>query len=389
MKYNRISADCHLDMPWMPPTLFTSEASRDLKDRMPYVEDGPNGPMWVTKSGANFGLLNGVGPGGAPLVPGQNKRVDIMAATGMFEDGKIGRPEARNAIQRPADPHLRLKEMERDGVDAEIIFGILGGASKMQDVEAANHMLEIYNTWLVDFCSHYPDRQIGLGCIPYGDIEAAVAEVYRCAKMGLKGLELSCSWDMEPMWHPCWEPMWKAVSDVQLPLHFHTFPTTPPRAREMEEAKVRRAAMFTGVSAFQMGLIHILAAMMGAGVFERYPNLRVSFGESGIGWIPYALDRMDFEFEDRFRDLMKLKPSEYWQRQCKATFQYDVIGPKLIGTNNLMTVDTLMWGSDYPHTDGIWPESTKYIDEQFAGLSADDIRKITCDNAAKFYNLTN
>jgi len=389
MKYNRISADCHLDMPWMPPTLFTSEASRELKDRMPYVEDGPNGPMWVTKSGANFGLLNGVGPGGAPLVPGQNKRVDIMAATGMFEDGKIGRPEARNAIQRPADPHLRLKEMERDGVDAEIIFGILGGASKMQDVEAANHMLEIYNTWLVDFCSHYPDRQIGLGCIPYGDIEAAVAEVYRCAKMGLKGLELSCSWDMEPMWHPCWEPMWKAVSDVQLPLHFHTFPTTPPRAREMEEAKVRRAAMFTGVSAFQMGLIHILAAMMGAGVFERYPNLRVSFGESGIGWIPYALDRMDFEFEDRFRDLMKLKPSEYWQRQCKATFQYDVIGPKLIGTNNLMTVDTLMWGSDYPHTDGIWPESTKYIDEQFAGLSADDIRKITCDNAAKFYNLTN
>ena len=99
--------------------------------------------------------------------------------------------------------------------------------------------------------------------------------------------------------------------------------------------------------------------------------------------------RMDFEFEDRFRDLMKLKPSEYWQRQCKATFQYDVIGPKLLNTNNLMTEDTLMWGSDYPHTDGIWPESSKYIDEQFAGLSAEQIRKITCDNAAKFYNLTN
>ena len=71
------------------------------------------------------------------------------------------------------------------------------------------------------------------------------------------------------------------------------------------------------------------------------------------------------------------------------TFQFDVIGPKLIGANNLMTVETLMWGSDYPHTDGIWPESTKYIEQQFAGLSADDIRKITCENAAKFYNLTN
>jgi hypothetical protein len=84
--------------------------------------------------------------------------------------------------------------------------------------------------------------------------------------MGLKGLELSCSWDMEPMSHPTWEPFWKAVDEVQLPLHFHT---TPPRARQ-EAPQVRRAAMFTGVSAFQMGLIHIIAGMMGAGVFERY-----------------------------------------------------------------------------------------------------------------------
>ena len=382
MKYNRISADCHLDMPWMPPTLFTEECSREFKDRMPYVTDGPDGPTWVTKKGANFGLKNGVGPSGAKMVPGQNKRVDIMAETGLFADGK-------KDIRRVSDPHLRAKDMDRDGVDAEVIFGVLGTASKMDDLPAANEVLRIYNDWLVDFCSHYPDRHIGLGCIPYGDIDAAVAEVHRCAKMGLKGVEVSCSWDMEPMWHPLWEPLWQAVNEVQLPLHFHTFPTTAPRAREMTSGQVRRAAMFTGVSAFQMGLIHILAAMMGAGVFERYPNLRVSFGESGIGWIPYALDRMDFEFEDRFRDLMKLKPSEYWQRQCKATFQYDVIGPKLLGVNNLMTVDSLMWGSDYPHTDGIWPESTKYIEEQFVGLSREDINKITCENAAKFYNLTN
>jgi hypothetical protein len=134
---------------------------------------------------------------------------------------------------------------------------------------------------------------------------------------------------MEPMWHPSWEPFWRAVNEVQLPLRFHTFPTTPPRARN-EVPQVRRAAMFTGVSAFQMGLIHIIAGMMGAGVFERYPRLRVSFGESGAGWLAYALHRMDFEFEDRFRDLMKLKPSEYWRRQCKATFQFDPICTKLI-----------------------------------------------------------
>ena len=84
MQYRRISADCHLDMPWMPPTLFTENARRELKDRMPYVEDGADGPQWVAKNGANFGLLNGVGPGGAKHVPGQNVRVDIMAEHGLF-----------------------------------------------------------------------------------------------------------------------------------------------------------------------------------------------------------------------------------------------------------------------------------------------------------------
>jgi uncharacterized protein len=379
MNYKRISADCHLDMPWMPPDLFTANARRDLVERMPYVEEKADGKRWVAKNGADFGLLNGVGPGGAPYVPGQNYRVDVMAKTGMYEQGKQG-------IRRCSDPDLRIKDMDADGVDAEIIYGILGAASRLNDSEAANEMLRIYNDFLVEFCSHYPDRQLGLACLPYGDIEEAAKEIRRVARMGIRGLELSCSWDMEPMWHPVWEPLWNAVEEVDLPLHFHTFPTTSPRARTGVSTQVRRAAMFTGVSAFQMGLINIIAAVIGAGVLHRHPKLRISFGESGIGWLPYALDRMDFEYEDRFRDLCPMKPSEYWRRQCKATFQFDRIGPKLIDE---IGVETLMWGSDYPHTDGIWPESTKYIEEQFAGLPADVIHKITCENAAKFYRFTN
>jgi predicted TIM-barrel fold metal-dependent hydrolase len=379
MQYRRISADCHLDLPWLPPDLFTSQAPREFKDRMPYVEDGADGPRWVTKAGVFMGIPGAVGSVGAPFVPGQNYRVDKMAETGLYEAGKRGE-------RRPGDPHLRIKEMEKDGVDAEIIFGILGVASRLEDHEAANEMLRIYNDWLKDFCSHYPDRQIGLACLPYGDIEAAAKEVYRVAKLGLRGLELSCSWDMDPMWHPCWEPLWKAVNDVQLPLHFHTFPQMPQRVRNQLPANMKRQAQFTTVAGFQMNLIQIIAAIIGAGVLERYPNLRVGFGESGIGWLPYALDRMDFEFEDRFRDLMKLKPSEYWRRQCRATFQFDRIGPKLIDEIGL---ETLMWGSDYPHPDGVWPESSRYIEEQFAGLPADTIHKITCENAAKFYGLIN
>ena len=102
---------------------------------------------------------------------------------------------------------------------------MLGTASRVNDTEASNEMRRIYNDFLEDFCSHYPDREIGLACLPYGNIDDAVAEIRRVAKMGIKGLELSCSWDMDPMWHPVWEPLWNAVEEVQLPLHFHTVPT--------------------------------------------------------------------------------------------------------------------------------------------------------------------
>jgi predicted TIM-barrel fold metal-dependent hydrolase len=380
MRYTRISADCHIDLPWIPPDLFTANASAALRDRMPYVTDGPDGPYWTCKNGGSFGLLNGVGPAGQKLVPGQNYRVDKMAATGLYEDGQKGH-------RHPTDPALRKKDMELDGVDAEVIFGILGAATRLNDPVAANEMFRIYNDWLVGFCKHDPDRFIGLACLPYGDIDAAVKEIHRVAKIGLRGLELSCSWDMEPMWHPVWEPLWKAVNEVNLPLHFHTFPAIAPNVLDRATGPSRRAAFFTVVSGFQMNLVNILSAVIGAAVLERYPNVRISFGESGCGWIPYALDRMDFEWEDRFRDLgLKMKPSDYWRRQCKATFQFDRIGAKLIDD---MGAESLMWGSDYPHGDGVWPNSDQYIKEQFAEVSPEVTKMITCTNAGKFYGLIN
>jgi len=378
MQYNRVSADCHIDLCWMPPDLFVTEARPSMRARMPYVTDGPDGPYWTCKNGTSFGLKNGLGPSGAKYVPGTHARADLMAATNLYEDGK-------KDIRRVSDPDLRIKDMELDGVDAEVLYGILGAASKLSDHEAANEMYRIYNDWLSDFCSHYPGRHIGLACLPYGDIDAAVQEIHRVKDLNLRGIELSCSWDMEPMYHPCWEPLWQTINEVGLPLHFHTFPAMDPAKRVGLDRNSSRAAMFTIVSGFQMNLVNIVAAIIGKAVLERYPNIRIALGESGIGWLPYALDRMDFEWEDRFHDLgLKMKPSDYWRRQCKATFQFDTIGTKLVDD---IGVESLMWGSDYPHGDGVWPESDKYIAAQFGHLPDDVVRKITCDNAVEFYGL--
>src|SRR4030095_11546258 len=162
---------------------------------------------------------------------------------------------------------------ERDGVQAEIIFGILGAATRLGDHAAAAEMFRIYNDWLLGVWRPQFQRHLRLACLPYGDIGAAVREIHRVAKMGLRGLELSCSWDMEPMWHPSWEPLWQAVNEVGLPLHFHTFPTTRPSGREKATGLTKRAAMFTSVSGFQMNLINILAAVIGSAVLERYPRI--------------------------------------------------------------------------------------------------------------------
>ena len=131
MNYTRISADCHIDLPWVPPDLFTSGASASMKDRMPYVAEGPDGPYWTCKNGTSFGLVGGVGPAGQKYVPGQHHRVDVMAATGLYADGK-------KEIRRPADPRLRAKDMDLDGVQAEVLYGILGAATRRISLTAAS-----------------------------------------------------------------------------------------------------------------------------------------------------------------------------------------------------------------------------------------------------------
>src|SRR4029453_19015536 len=339
MQYKRISADCHLDMIWLPPDLFTSEASSELKERMPFVSEGPNGKEWVARNGASFGLVAGVGSAGRKYAPGKQHRADRMAETGLYEAGL-------NGIRRPGDPDLRAQELDKDGVDAEVIYGVLAAAAKLEDASASAEMLRIYNNFIIDFCRRYPQRMIGLACLPFweipapvegascsaemlrnynnfiidfcrrypqrmiglaclpfGDIPAAVKEVHRVAKLGVKGGELSCSWNMTPMWHPMWDPLWAAINETQLPLHFHTFPSVDPKLRAHTTGDAGLPMRYSSICMFQMTLGHILTALMGAAVFERFPRFRVVFGESGIGWLPYLIDRMDNEYLDQYRDI--------------------------------------------------------------------------------------
>src|SRR5438045_8764320 len=118
---------------------------------MPYVADDPKGRRWVTKKGANLGLANGMGSAGREYVPGRIHRADRMAATGLYEDGKKG-------IRRLSDPDLRLKDQDRDGVQAEVLYGILGATGRMHDHDANVEVMQVYNECLADFLPAHPGR---------------------------------------------------------------------------------------------------------------------------------------------------------------------------------------------------------------------------------------
>jgi predicted TIM-barrel fold metal-dependent hydrolase len=376
MHYTRISADCHIDLCWLPPDLFTANCAAGLRDRMPYVTDGPKGPVWVTRPGANLGLMNGMGSAGREYVPGQIHRSDRMASTGLYEDGKRG-------IRRLTDPELRLCDQERDGVQAEVLYGILGTTRRLNDPEAAVEVMRIYNEWLADFCESHPDRYAGLACIPNHPVEAAVDEIRRVMKRGgIRGLEIANQHDIVPLWDPQWAPVWEVAHESRLPLHFHTVGGQRVDFDKLPGLlpKVTRAVHLT---TFQMHMASILSSLIFGGVLERYPELKIVIGESGIGWIPYVLERMDAEWEDQFKMLsLTMPPSHYWRRQCRATYQTDRIGIKLIDE---LGHDTVMWGSDFPHPDGVWPDSAEFIERELGHLPAAVRQKIVCENAGKLY----
>ena len=262
MKYDLISADGHIDLIWLPPDLFTANASAKLRDRMPYVEQSADGARWVSRNGAQFGLVNGMGSGGRPYIPGQIHRSDRMASTGLYDDGKKG-------IRRLSEPELRLADQDLDGVQAEVLYGVLGSSARLNDGEAAIQMLRIYNDWLHDFCKQAPDRLIGLANVPSHDMDAAVAEMKRAAARGVRGVDVANRPDMIPLYDEFYEPLWQAAEETGIPVHFHTIGGRSPDYTKMSP-KVARRAFASFITGFQMHMSHMLMQLLYSGALERY-----------------------------------------------------------------------------------------------------------------------
>ena len=378
MTYQVMSADCHLDITYLPADCFLERMNSKWGDSIPHVvaSDGKN--MWMSGDDS-IGPWAYYGPGVAG-----GKRGRILVEEGFAAGDQL----------RPSNPTQRLEDMERDGVEAEIIYGIIAISkgrhqnTGIQDRELLAAVYHAYNEFIAEFNRERPGRFFGLGCIPNHDAKVAAEEVEHCAKLGLPGV-LFVPWGaVMPVWHDMWEPMWAAAEEASLAFNFHVFEGGGATVGYEVNGISHPASVgsWTVVAPLQMD--EICASIILAGVCERHPKLKFVLGEAGIGWIPYILERMDDTYAERLADDLRLEmaPSEYFKRQIYSTFQKDFHGLKAMGE---IAPDNIMWGSDYPHRDGTWPNSQAAIDDQFRDVSPELAKKALWDNARHVYGIEN
>jgi predicted TIM-barrel fold metal-dependent hydrolase len=376
MDHPLISCDDHLDLNMLPADLWTKGLPEHLRDRAPHVEIRDGRAMWVCE-GESWGSWSGhVGPDTGPK--------PIFTA---FDRGGITDVSER----RPAVPELRLQDMDRDGVYAHVIFGPVTSIN-LEDVELRDACYRVYNDWLADYCSYNPDRLIGVPMLPEYP-ESAVEELRRIAAKGVfKQANLQIAVAKPGLHDDRWEPFWNALEETGIVLSFHVVVFISGRGPNPAAGKV--AGHLTHAKSFISQFIDPFVDLFAWAILDRHPKVKIVIAESGVGWLPWLIEELDYRhwrvwegkeyWETRGGINIKTKPSELFKRQVFATFQESPTAMALI---DFYGPDNLLWASDYPHPDSIWPNSRAAIDRQMGHLPDDVVRKLTFGNAAKLYGL--
>jgi predicted TIM-barrel fold metal-dependent hydrolase len=375
-----VSCDDHLDLNMLPADVWQKRMAKTWGDRTPRVDISDTGGMWVA-DGERWGFWSGkknalFGNGPKPIHTAYDR--------GGIED---------TTELRAGHPHLRLQDMDRDQVWGHLVFGPVtsirtGDEAFMLACYAA------YNDWLYeDFCSVAPDRLIGVAMLPPHP-EAAYTELKRLAgRGGVRQANLQIAVAEPRLEDKRWEPLFDLLEQSGIVLSFHV--TVFPKAGDaFDKYKGSPGATFLHAKMFIEQFLDPFVDLFAWGILERHPKLNIVIAESGVGWVPWVVEELDYRYwrlwecKDFWADKggipHKMKPSEVFQRQVYGTFQQSPTAMRLLefwGPGNLL------WASDYPHPDSIWPNSVRTIGETMSHLDPEVVRGLVGGNAAKLYGL--
>jgi predicted TIM-barrel fold metal-dependent hydrolase len=351
------SGDSHLVE---PADLFTSRLPADIAERMPRSVKDPDG-MWETVyvDGQEFRRR-------MPKMP-----TDPSDLRGL--DGSIG-------VRAPGanDPHLRLKDLDQEGIWGEVTYPSIGIWSySIRSLEVVAAGARALNDWALEFQSVSP-RYVCTAMIPLLDVADAIAEVERASAAGLlvSFLPIAPPPGRPPFAHEEWDPVWAAMEQVGMVLGFHvgTEPHTPEERTGVYNTG--RGGAIQNYVETSYGAQKITVALISAGVFDRYPTLKMLVSEGGATWGPFMADRMDEAYRQHaaaVRPRLEKMPSEYLYSNVYASFQHDRTA---IAANTAMGWKNVMWGSDYPHYEGTYGHTQKTLHELFDDVDPETSRRI-------------
>jgi uncharacterized protein len=377
--YKIIDVDTHVTE---MPDVWTSRVPAHMREAVPRVDTDARGNLWWF-----LGDKRIADPG-----------LTATAGVGDLKD----RPRSYEAMHPAAyDAKARLKYMDELGIWAMVMYPNVGGFGNQQFLKLPDPALKLacvqaYNDWQTEWASVDSRRLLPIVSTPFWDIEETVREVRRCAAMGHKGILFTGdpqSLGQPMLGNPHWNPLWEVAVELDLPISFHIGSGNMEDGMTREKMKeYGRMATFTelSVNVFLRNGMQLNDLIM-SGVLARHPKIKFVSVESGIGWVPFVLEALDYQFKDNRvteeRPEFTMLPSEYFARNVYACYWFEQTAPRRlidkVGENNIL------FETDFPHPTSIYGKDVAArIKGGLSDCEPGVEHKILWSNAQKLYKVT-
>jgi predicted TIM-barrel fold metal-dependent hydrolase len=284
--------------------------------------------------------------------------------------------------------------MDEQGIAAQIAYPNLlgfGGQSAMKiDVELRNLSMTIFNDAMAEMQADSNGRIFPMALLPWWDIKLAVAEAERCAAMGLRGININSdphTRGMPSLDADDWSPLWELCSDTGLPVNFHIGASDEsntwfgagawPTHDGNRQLAYGSTMMFLSNSRV---ISNIILSLM----LERFPKLKMVSVESGVGWLPFVLEALEYQMQESGVKY-DVPPKEIFRRQMYACSWFE--RDDIVHSVRALGVDNVMWETDFPHPTCLYPDALQAIEPASRKLTAEERSKVFSGNACGVYNI--
>jgi predicted TIM-barrel fold metal-dependent hydrolase len=325
---------------------------------------------------------------GRQLPFGGGATIAHACVPGGFEPGQ--HPTWADIPAGSHDPAARLKVMDDEGIDQALLFPsthLLTG--DVTDPTIAAETCRAYNDWISDFCKRDPSRLFAMGLVPMQDVDLAIKEAKRLASIGLKGfMSRPERYRDLALYDPACDGLWHTAVTDGLAVGIHG--SFGSQMHSFSTGRYKDNLFYDHMIAHPFGQMAVMMDLIAGGVMDRFPELRVGFFESGLGWMPYWIDRLDEHFEvmGHHTPWLKRKPSEIFAEQCFVSMEADELsGLKWMVEKGLG--HCVVWGSDYPHFDSTFPGAYREAEQTFTTVGTDIASAVVYNNPRRYMGVSN